>query len=153
MFYLGSSNHELSEQYEYNLGLSKHLLIWLFSDIIYKLEEIRQNSYKMIINIDDEIEINDPFTIINNRVVELCMSLQSPIIKGEKTRDYGKKFNEFCIINEINIEQASAFIYSSTKRLKLKIVLKDLDHRIIASEMIHSANVVIPEIYRMKKML
>lgn len=76
---------------------------------------------------------------------------------------YGNKFNAGNdisvennidnIVNEINIEQASAFIYSSTKRLKLKTILKDLDHQLIASEMIHSANVVIPEIYRMKKML
>ena len=120
MFYLGSSNHELSEHYDYNLGLSKRLLIWIFSDIIYKLEEFRQNSYRLIINIDNEIELCDPFTIINNRVIEICMSLQNPIIKGECTKNYGKVFDEFCIAHEIDKKQAEKFIYTSTKRLKLK---------------------------------
>lgn len=32
-------------------------------------------------------------------------------------------------------------------------VIKNIDHQNITNEMIHSANVIIPEIYRMKKML
>ena len=73
LFYMGSTNHELSTSYEYDIGLSKRMLVWIFSDVIYTLEKYRQTYSKMIITINDDIEIENAFTILHKRVIELCM--------------------------------------------------------------------------------
>jgi hypothetical protein len=156
LFYLSSSNHELSTDLEYNIGLSKRMLIWVFSDIIYKLEEYRQNSYKLLINIDNDecVVFNNPFEIIHRRMLEICMYMQKPDLKNKKRNgDYGKAFNEFCVNHEINKNQAERFIEDNMKRFGLKKICKFIDDEIICNELIYSANIVIPEIYRLNKKL
>ena len=151
LFYMGSTNHELSTSYEYDIGLSKRMLVWIFSDVIYTLEKYRQTYSKMIITINDDIEIENAFTILHKRVIELCMFFQQSDFETGKYRGYGDNFDLFCINNEIHKAQGEYFIRDNNKRYKFKKIASKIDPDIVANELHISTSIVIPVICRLNQ--
>jgi len=151
LFYMGSSNHELSDSYNYNLSLSKRNLIYVFSDIIYTLEKYRQDTSKMILQVeDDNVIIENSFDVLHHRLKEICLFIQNPDFNKGKNNGYGEDFSSFCETNEIELEQAEYYIRDNTKRFKLKKIKDNLNFDTMMYEMINAANVVIPVVCSIK---